>query len=307
MEDDVSNMYPEDDEKKQKEEKQEMLALEVYGITCDEPSCGQKRFHPQNIFICINVNCKDDCNVYCLECGAWKHRNKKHSFDPKEPWIKCMAYFLEPDADEYSKAKAKSIILVEVHAVEKFLWHHRWTLGVASKIISSGSVTIGSMAVNGHMTIAAACGLGHSVISGGLVAGAVGGCLGAVVSTVIESGFIWYKYGKGKLSLVEAMELTGVSLASNAVSAAAFFGVMTIGAAVGLPGGPVGIAVGTTIGAIIAAILFGLGTRFLLNKQLKKKYEDKHEAEIRLQKQALKYFFNDEKFNIDDEKKFNDK
>eukprot|EP01084_Bolivina_argentea_P128277 226769_1 len=307
MEDDVSNMYPEDDEKKQKEEKQEMLALEVYGITCDESSCG-KRFDPEDIFICTNVNCiKDDCNVYCRECGAWKHRRKQHSFDPKEKWIKCMTDFLAPNENEYSKARAKAQILVEVHAVEKFLWHHRWTLGVASKIISSGSVTIGSMAVNGHMTIAAACGLGHSVISGGLVAGAVGGGLGAVVSTVIESGFIWYKYGKGQLSLREAMELTTVSLVSNGVSAAAFFGVMAIGAAFGAPGGPIGVAVGVTAGAIIAAILFGFGTRYFLNKKLKKKYQHKHEAEIKLQKEALKYFFGKEKYPIDDETKFNEK
>eukprot|EP01084_Bolivina_argentea_P128275 226767_1 len=184
MEDDVSNMYPEDDEKKQKEEKQEMLALEVYGITCDEPSCGQKRFHPQNIFICINVNCKDDCNVYCLECGAWKHRNKKHSFDPKEPWIKCLTDIL-PDKSEYGKAKATANVLVEVHAVEKILWHHKWSLGVAAGALSMN----GSKIVNGHMTIAVACGLGQSVITSGLVAGAVGGSVGLVAATVIESGF----------------------------------------------------------------------------------------------------------------------
>eukprot|EP01084_Bolivina_argentea_P266615 452247_1 len=119
--DDYKNMYPVNtyEDIPEDEKKQTLLALEIYGnngITCDEPSC-KKLFDPNDIFICINVNCKDDCNAYCRKCGAFKHENsKKHSFDPKEPWIKCLTDIL-PDKSEYGKAKATANVLVVVHAV----------------------------------------------------------------------------------------------------------------------------------------------------------------------------------------------
>ena len=108
-------------------------------------------------------------------------------------------------------------------------------------------------------TMAAACGLGHSVIAHGLVAGASGGGIGCGIATIIESAFIWRQFCLDRISFKEALALTGVSLLSNAAAGIGFFGVMAIGAAAGTPGGPVGVGIGVAA-AIVAGLLFGLNS-----------------------------------------------
>eukprot|EP01084_Bolivina_argentea_P128280 226777_1 len=149
--DEYTGMYSQDNYTQQQDEKSEMLALEVYGIKCDEISCS-KTFNPREVFICTHPDCAGDINIYCYDCGTYKHRNKKHDFNPYNRYIKCMKDFCEPNRKEFSNAKEMAKILVNVSAVEKFLWHHRWSLGVVGKTLASGAVTGLSVAVNGHAT-----------------------------------------------------------------------------------------------------------------------------------------------------------
>eukprot|EP01084_Bolivina_argentea_P289887 497858_1 len=252
-----------------KDEKTDMITLEVYGIECDETSCG-KRYHPENIFICTHIDCKDDRNIYCVRCGSFKHTNKSHQFTPNKRYIKCVKDFCEPDQKEYSSAKETAKVLVQVSAVEKFLWHHRWSLGVISKTLASSAVSATSIAVNGHMMITEATKASHYVTSAALSAGGMGVAIGPAIGTIIETVFIMYQWKLDRISTTEAFELIGISMVSNIAAGVGYFSVMVTCTAFGSAGGPIGMAVGVTAGAI-AAILLGFGSRWFLNKRLKKK------------------------------------
>ena len=139
------------------------------------------------------------------------------------------------------------------------------------------------------------------------LAGAIGGGIGAAVGVGIESMFIWYQYKKGRISVQEAWNLTGISVASGAAAAGGFFAVVTAGALAGAPGGPMGVALGVTIGAVVAGILCGFAARYGCNKAFEHQFRKKNAMDIKLREEALEMFFDDRKFNIDNEDKFNDK
>ena len=71
--------------------------------------------------------------------------------------------------------------------------------------------------------------------------------------------------------------------------------------------GPAGVAIGIAGGALIG-LLCGFLTRYCLNKAYEKYYfEDKAKLEKKMVEEALKLFFDDKDYDIDDEKKFNGK
>eukprot|EP01084_Bolivina_argentea_P085191 153968_1 len=267
-----SKYFDENDDVEEKKLDGESLEIEVYGIKC-EGLCGRTRDFA-DVFICTHFDCEKDTNIYCSECMRYKHKHKIHKFDPTQKYMKCIEDHLQPNQPEFDKQKAKAAIIVKIGDVERFLWHHRWSMGVVSKCLGIGSIVGVSHAVNGVSTITAA------VAAQGLVAGAVGGAGGAALALAIESIFIWRKKWKGKISTKEAVALTGISLASNTVAGLSFLGIIAIGAVCGVPGGPVGLGAGVTIAAIVAAILFGFGTRYGLNKWFENKFKSENEDEI---------------------------
>ena len=66
--------------------------------------------------------------------------------------------------------------------------------------------------------------------------------------------------------------------------------------------GPVGVAIGVLVGAIVGAAC-GIAVKYGYKKYLEKK----HELQNKLVKEALKFFFNDENYDVEDKEKFNDK
>eukprot|EP01084_Bolivina_argentea_P191580 329085_1 len=128
-----------------------------------------------------------------------------------------------------------------------------------------------------------------------------------VSSSILTLGFaeqpiIWRNWYLCRITAREAVKQSTVALVSGGVTAASFAAWMGMGAAVGLSGGPVGIV----IGGIVAAILFGVVTRYGLNKIMSKHASKKgNKMRMELQKEALLYYFGDGEYDIDDENKFN--
>eukprot|EP01084_Bolivina_argentea_P182612 315206_1 len=295
--------------KEEKKENEETLALEIYYVQCEEKSC-ERRFDPADVFFCKHDECKDDIRIYCGDsCMPFKHTHKNHKFDPNEKYMFSVRDLLMPNGTAFHDEKAKAGILVKISDVKDFLFHHRWTMNTASKLlILIGHAARLPAAISGKTavagSIAGSLNLATSPLMHGLIAGTLGGAAGGLIGFAMETGLIFWKCGQKQISQKEAFKLTAISAASNTVAGLGFVGVMAIGGAFGSPGGPIG----WVIGATIAALLFGFATRYGLNKWFENKFKKKNDPEndLELQKRALHYFFDDENYDIKNEKIFND-
>eukprot|EP01084_Bolivina_argentea_P155902 271662_1 len=286
------------EEKHNREEKkpEAKMELELYGIKC-EGLC-EESYDVDKVFICKHLECANNCGIYCEDCSEFKHRRKAHRFHPSARYVVSVQDLYKPHQNNFKDAKKKAKIAVNITKVEKFLFHHRWSMG-AMKLLGTSGVTIANAAVTGASTVA-----GHTISVLGM--GSALGAAGAVIATAVEAGFIWRQWKKDRITTKEACALALISSVSNGTAVGAGVGGAAlgakIGAAVGISGGPIGIAIGIGIGALL-----GLLCRLALNKGFEIYFKDKNKLEKKLVGKALKMFFDDEKYDIEDKKKFNDK
>eukprot|EP01084_Bolivina_argentea_P182613 315217_1 len=269
------NMYPQPtiDDKciESKKQCEQMLALDISEIKCDEISC-PKTFAPSNVFFCAHLECQDDNNIYCAKCMRFKHDNKLHKFDPNKPYVKSIEVWIQDiDKAEFHKKKAKGVIFVKNSEVEKFLWHHRWSLGVLSQTLFATvkSKIEYSRAYKRSREICPYVGnvRASKFIDENFLANAVGGVGAAAAGTLMESIFIWRQFIRKRISKEEALALTGISFAGYCAPTVGWFSVMTLGVVTGYNKKKLSTF------ATVAAILFGLSTRYGLNKWFVNKFK----------------------------------
>eukprot|EP01084_Bolivina_argentea_P132016 232965_1 len=275
------------------------VSLELITIQC-EGLC-QEMHSPEHLFVCKHSDCVQKQKILCPTCAKLKHDTfKSHSFDEKN--IICVKSLMQPDETNFKSGKSDGQLVVRgIDAVEALLWKSRWLGAMPANILHIGIDVF--MRQCGTINTMVDSALGSSILHSAVHASTIGAGIGAIIATGIEWALIWRQYHKKKISKKEAMILGGSALAVNGVSAAAFFGFMSLGAVMGTPLGPVG----TVIGSIVGAIACGIITRKCLNKLADEYFKEKHENRTVLQKEAMHFFFGDEHYDIDDITKFNEK
>ena len=202
------------------------------------------------------------------------------------------------------KGKICGLILLgnNIIAINKFLWRSRWLGAAPTHASHMGGTTGASLLINKAPTVTAASRAHtHAISMAAVKVSAAGGCIGAAVATLVEWGFIWSLWYKDNISGKQALTMGGGALIANGLSAASFVGCMTVGAIVGAPGGPVGSVIGAIIGAVVASF----ATRAAINKASELLFKKKHETRTKFEREALFFFFHDEKYDISDTDKFN--
>eukprot|EP01083_Nonionella_stella_P313768 1127786_1 len=304
--------YDDDDKDEHKDQMEEVnlgqpqMALDIFQISCDG-LCGLKH-KPNQLFFCGHKDCEPQqglAKLLCVKCGACSHefQQKSHVFSSLKDHVVCVEDLMKPNEEHYKAGWQSGTLIKHIGTIKKILFRQRWLFGVVSHTAGMGGATGASFLINGAPTVVAACAEGGSVIHSALGVAASGASIGAAIGTGIEWAYIGWQLYKKRITNNEAVKLGLTALAANTVSAGSYFGFMALGAAVGTPAGPVG----SVICAVIAAVLCGLGTRFLVNKTCEKYFDTKHEQKIHFQKEALRFFFNNEEYDINDESKFNEK
>eukprot|EP01084_Bolivina_argentea_P128278 226771_1 len=289
----ATNSTFEDDEKKT-----ETLTVEQYALGC-EGLCNMK-YNPSQLFFCHHKDCdNENKKMLCAECGHLSHRNGKHSFTTNS---KSVQQLLVPDQKEYKFGKQTAAALKKhSEKMQHLIWNQRWhAVESSATLLTSLGVCVGKSMVE-FARYSSYC-VGKECLK----SISSNSPWGNVIGIGLEWGYIWYRYQGKQISKKEAIALTSASVASTLASTAAAFklsgftdeliktGSLHPYAAVGV----------TIIGAIIVGICVRYGMDHLWQKWF---VDEEQDARTALQKEALKYFFGTENYDIDDEKKFNEK
>ena len=185
-------------------------------------------------------------------------------------------------------------IMSHVEKMKQIAWNQKGHLGASSLALGTSLVgTIEGTAICTGISCSAEI-VGNGAIGNAFAAG-------------LECAYIFYRYHGGKISGREAAVLSGTAIASTCASTATFMSVSKItdkliAAGQISPQFAIGLCFLAAIGvAVICRKTIGDLWQYHMGND-----EEQLERE-KLRKAALKFFFDDENLDVDNEKKFNEK